>query len=183
MCGDYSTDWSEYCLDMGYCFYSMSTVSVLNEASGHEEIKRIKDIKVGDKILAKGAQGLPVFKPVKALPHSKAREDYVEIKMGKGPSQLIQATKHHTMSMCNGKTKLAMNVKSGDCIMTPGGKEHVHKASKVPRAKTDVTYTIEMEHGVDQIAVGGVYTHTRSYLASSEMPAWTKHLDLHSKKK
>lgn len=166
-------EWNAYCQDMGYCFYGMSTVSVLKTGSASEsETKKIRDLNVGDKILARGQNGKAEFKEVKALPHSKAREDYKEIKMGKGNAESIRATLHHTFPTCSGKSKMAKDIKSGDCLLTPGGKGYVHKVEHVTAKKGDITYTIEMEAGTTEVAVGGVFFHAKT--VATNIPLWAK---------
>jgi hypothetical protein len=170
-CGSDYPNWLNYCIDKGYCFYGASTVSVLKAGSSSEaEVKQIRDLKVGDKILAKDMSGHSAYKTVKALPHSRASEDYVEVKMGKGQGEEIKATLHHTFPTCSGKSKMAKQLKSGDCLMTPNGKDYVHKAMRVPAQKGDDTFTVEMEAGVQEIAVGGIFTHTKAI--ADAKPQW-----------
>jgi len=165
--------WRDVCMDSGYCFYSMSTVSVLDAESGSPKTKEIKELKVGDKILSKTAAGKTKFAEVRGLPKSEAKEDYIELNMGKKGDELIRATIHHTFKTCTGKTKKAHNIKGGDCLFTAeGGKGYVHKAVRGAHKKKDETYTLVMEKGVNQVAVGGVFTDAMRSV--DEVPEWVK---------
>jgi len=154
----YEATWKPYCEAGGYCFYGMSTVSVLTE-SGATETKKIEEVKVGQKVLARTTAGTSAFKEVMGTPHSKAKEDYVEVKIGK-KGDLLRATLHHTFPTCSGATKQARQLKSGDCLLGTNGKAYVHNVSRVKAAEKDNTYTLVMEEGVKQVAVGGVFTDT-----------------------
>lgn len=149
---------------MGNCYHGSSTVSVLN-TDGASVSTKISDLKVGDKIMANG--GLEhkgkKYGTVIGLPHnpSKKADDFVEITMGKKAHNL-RATKHHTFVKCSGETVTSKDIKKGDCLKTEDdlGTGLVHEVKNVPAGDDMTTYSILMEKGVDEIAVGGVFTHS-----------------------
>eukprot|EP00614_Pseudopedinella_elastica_P002237 CAMPEP_0172587782 /NCGR_PEP_ID=MMETSP1068-20121228/6788_1 /TAXON_ID=35684 /ORGANISM="Pseudopedinella elastica, Strain CCMP716" /LENGTH=294 /DNA_ID=CAMNT_0013382923 /DNA_START=59 /DNA_END=943 /DNA_ORIENTATION=- len=168
---DWEATWKPKCEEGGYCFYGESTVSVLAESGA--ETKKINELKVGDQVFSRTSAGQTKFAEVMGAPHSEAKEDYVEVKMGK-PGKLVRATLHHTFPTCAGKTKKAMDIKSGDCLLGAVGKQHVHKVSRVKHTKKDSTYTLVMEKGTKQVAVGGVFTDTMRALPKDEKPEFMK---------
>ena len=156
---------------MGNCYSGSSTVSVLKSTGG--EPTKISDLKVGDKIMANGGHEHKGKKygTVIGLPSnpSKQADDFVEITMGKA-KHTLKATKHHTFVKCSGQIVMSKDIKKGDCLKTRDdiGTGLVAEVKDVPAGDSTMTYSILMEEGVDEIAVGGVFTH--SMKASSMAP-------------
>jgi len=177
----------------GFCFAGSSSVSVLKTAAkslraanpplvGKETTtnKLVSELKVGDKVVSARAPGqaskrpfafFPNFATVTRISKSKSTESFVEITMEKITNAgAIRATLHHTFTLCNGKYKFAKDIKKGDCLHTV---EHmsqglVHKVKIVAPRPDDMTYTIELEDGTEEVAVGGVFSHVNT-LAKSHM--------------
>jgi len=158
----------------GYCFHGMSTVTVLENEKDHSTTKKlVRNLKVGDKVLAARSQDIKTagknkslkFATVTAVTHSPSQEKFVEIKTAKtvkGPGNLIHATLHHTFPLCSGRIASAEDIKKEQCIYTTHGESKVLSTRTVPVHEHDETYTIEVEKGYGFISVGGIFTNTKT---------------------
>mmetsp|Transcript_56100 Transcript_56100/g.127421 ORF Transcript_56100/g.127421 Transcript_56100/m.127421 type:complete len:763 (+) Transcript_56100:104-2392(+) len=174
--------------DGGYCFSESSTVTVLKSTTTHKakslraskvkpedtEIKMVRDLKVGEQILALvDDEAAPrkqhqFFVKVTGTPHSKSAENFVEVGM-KGiradSKHKVRATPHHTFTECTGETITANQIKKDTCLVTEHGQDHVAHVKNVAPSSEGQTYTIEVKDGANSISVGGVFTHVKNHKA------------------
>lgn len=173
----------------GVCFSKDSTVSALMYGSESAKTIPLSKLKAGTLVLAADANNKKVYAKVVEVRHSPASEPYLEIHVamdsklfatpqthvmnpytkklvhadhsdGSG-SKHLRVTRHHTFPVCHEqKVVPALALKVGDCLHTAGGRGKVTSVVPSPIKKSDVTYTLVLDEGIDKVAVGGIFTHT-----------------------
>jgi len=178
----------------GSCFDEDSTVKMLNEVTRKVSTVHLRDLKVGQKVLAVDHRTRKeTFSTVAALPHSLSQNDFIEVtasqKTARGEHETLSllATEHHTFPLCDTgfrKEVAAMHLKPGHCLLTEnGGKSAVTSVKRVPAKEGGSTYTVVLEGQDDLLVVGGLVTHAKpSYAAKKNIaPADAKKLNKKSK--
>jgi len=174
----------------GSCFDEDSTVKMLNEVTRKVSTVHLRDLKVGQKVLAVDHRTRKeTFSTVAALPHSLSQNDFIEVtasqKTARGEHETLSllATEHHTFPLCDTgfrKEVAAMHLKPGHCLLTEnGGKSAVTSVKRVPAKEGGSTYTVVLEGQDDLLVVGGLVTHAKpSYAAKKNIaPADAKKLN------
>jgi len=171
----------------GVCFSRDSTVSALMHGSQSAKSIPISKLKAGTLVLAADAKNKKVFTKVLDVRHSPASEPYLEIHVAMdskvfstpqthvinpytkklvhadhsdgSSSKHLRVTRHHTFPVCHEQKLVpALALKVGDCLHTAGGRGKVTSIAPSPITKSDVTYTLVLDEGIDKVAVGGVFT-------------------------
>jgi len=111
--------------DDAECFSGVDTVQL---ESG--KFKVLSEVQVGDRILSADANGALSFSDVVFLPHAANGKlaTFMQITTSGGKS--LKATKMHLLQTCTGDLAYAGSLKSGDCLRTVDGDEHVAAIEK-----------------------------------------------------
>jgi len=122
--------------------------------SGSQTVQRedggtslIADLKIGDKILSRGATGALCYSEVVALPHSRNEivSQFVEIETISG--KILRATAHHMLpsGVCNSQLQIrrSIEVQVGDCVETINGTENVVSIRTVVETGLYTVITVE----------------------------------------
>jgi len=154
---------------------------MLNEVTNKDSTVRLRDLKVGQKVLAVDHRTRKeTFSTVAALPHSLSQNDFIEVTAsrktahGKHETLSLLATEHHTFPLCDTgfrKEVAAMHLKPGQCLLTENGKKSaVTSVKRVPAKEGGSTYTVVLEGQDDLLVVGGLVTHAKpSYAAKKNI--------------
>jgi len=138
---------------------------------------QLKDLSIGNRILALDQHARPTFAEIEALPNGPSAERFVHIVMADKAKHELHATLHHTFIACINQPKYlkpapkhaseyvieAKDIEAGDCLYTADGAATVRSAKHVARMDGDVAYSIKLAGRVGAVAIGGVFTHVMEH--------------------
>jgi len=170
----------------GSCFSEDSTVRMLNEVTHKVSTVRLRDLTVGQKVLAvdhRTRKG--TFSAVAALPHSPSQSEFIEVTAShktasdEHETRGLLVTEHHTFPLCDTgfrKNVAAMHLKPGHCLLTEnGGKSAVTSVKRVPAKEGGDTYTVVLEGQDKLLVVGGLVTHAKPSHAAKKKKCACQH--------